>query len=82
MARKTECLTPNCQFHIAINSKGVSVQVDFSKPIHFSRREAKLVEDLLHNSVETVLRPYFKTHRKSKRLFLARWIARRIKNGS
>jgi len=56
--------------------------VDFSKPIHFSRREAKLVEDLLHNSVETVLRPYFKTHRKSKRLFLARWIARRIKNGS
>lgn len=82
MARKTECLTPNCQFHIGINSKGISVQVDFPKPIHFSRKEAKLIEDLLHNSVETVLRPYFKPQRKSKRSLITQWLFKLVANGS
>lgn len=70
MARKTECLTPGCMFHTSINSKGVSIQVDFPKQIHFTKKEAKLLENLLHNSVETVLRPYFRSSKKSKRVIL------------
>ena len=74
MARKTECLTPECMFHTRINSKGVSIRVDFPKPINFTKKEAKLLEDLLHNSVETVLRPYFRASKKSKRVILYRAI--------
>tara|TARA_B100000900_G_scaffold402408_1_gene408206 strand:- start:130 stop:390 length:261 start_codon:yes stop_codon:yes gene_type:complete len=70
MARKTECLTPGCMFHTRINSKGVSIRVDFPQQIHFTRKEAKLLEDLLHNSVETVLRPYFRVSKRSKRVML------------
>lgn len=70
MARKTECLTPGCMFHTSINSKGVSIQVDFPEQIHFTRKEAKLLEELLHNSVETVLRPYFRSPKISKRVIL------------
>ena len=74
MARKTECLTPGCMFHTSINSKGVSLRVDFPNPRHFTRKEAKLLEDLLHNSVEIVLRPYFKPSNISKRQILYRTI--------
>ena len=61
-------------FHTSINSKGVSLRVDFPNPIHFTRKEAKVLEDLLHNSVETVLRPYFKPSNISKRQILYRTI--------
>jgi len=70
MARKTKCLTPGCMFHTRIHSKEISIRVTFPKEINFSKKEAILLEDLLHNSVEAVLRPYFGASRTSKRVML------------
>lgn len=67
MARKTKCLTPHCMYSTHINDKEVSISVRFPKPIKLSKKESALLEDLLHNSVECVLRPYFMKERVSKR---------------
>ena len=42
------------------------VNIDFPNSISLSKKEAKLLEDLLHNSVETILRPYFRVSKNEK----------------
>jgi len=59
MALKTTCLTPGCQYTTHITKDGLTVNIHFPRSINFTKREAKLLECLLHNSIECVLRPYF-----------------------
>ena len=67
MAQKTKCLTPNSQFHTSINKDQVSISVDL--PFDIGERlnddEGELLENLLHNQVELVLRPYFNNVEKN-----------------
>lgn len=72
MARKTKCLTPDCRYTTHINNESVSIRVSFPKPIKLSNKESALLENLLHNSVECVLRPYFMKEKTSKRETLKR----------
>lgn len=60
MASETKCLTPGAWFHTRVTSSWVSVNVDLGRVIELSSEEAELIEDLIHNQLELVLRPYFK----------------------
>ena len=59
-AVKTDCQTPDAQFHIKVADKKVSVEVDLPKSLDLSEDDAKLLEANLHNAIELVLAPYFK----------------------
>jgi len=59
MALKTKCLTPGADFHTAIDASGVIVKVDLPFKLDLSEKEAKILERLLHNQLELVLRPYW-----------------------
>jgi len=66
MALETKCLTPDAQFHTDIGTdyegrEHVTVSVDLPAGTikNLTEEEAELVEKLLHNQIELVLRPYF-----------------------
>lgn len=59
MAIKTKCLTPDCRFTTEMNAGSVAITVTFPQDIKLDEQEAILLQDLLHNSMELVLRPYF-----------------------
>jgi len=66
MALETECLTPGTHFHTDIDtdyegreSITVSVGVPPGTLKDLTEEEAVLLEKLLHNQIELVLRPYF-----------------------
>lgn len=59
MALKTECLTPDSVFHTSIGTKYISMRVCLPFELSINEEEAKLIEKLLHNQIEVVLRPYF-----------------------
>lgn len=58
-AVKTPCQTPEAQFHIEIKDKKVSVEVDLPMDLELSEKDAKLLEDNIHNAMELVLARYF-----------------------
>lgn len=68
MALKTICLTPGCQYTTHITKDGITVNIRFPNNIDFDNREAKILECLLHNSIECVLRPYFMKNSKRETL--------------
>lgn len=66
MALETKCLTPGAQFHTDISTdyegrEQVTVSVDLPAGTikNLTEVEAELIEKLLHNQIELVLRPYF-----------------------
>ena len=60
MALKTKCLTPDAVFHTSIGTKYISVRVCLPFELNIDREESKTLEAVLHNQIETALRPYFK----------------------
>ena len=60
MALETKCLTPETNFHINIGTKYISIRVVLPFELKVKEEEAEILEKLLHNQVELVLRPYFK----------------------
>ena len=66
MAIETKCLTPGAHFHTNINKdyegrEYVTISVDLPPGTltNLTKVEAELLEKLLHNQIELVLRPYF-----------------------
>jgi len=59
VANKTKCLTSGAVFHTDINKRSVSVKVDLPFDLDVDEKEAEVLENLLHNQLELVLRSYF-----------------------
>lgn len=59
MAQQTKCLTNDAVYHTTIKDKSVSVRVELPFKMEISEKEAELLEKLIHNQIELVLRPYF-----------------------
>ena len=63
MALETECLTSGAFFLTEVNENSVSVKVDLPFTLNVTEEEAELIERLMHNQLELVLRPYFNESR-------------------
>ena len=61
MAQETKCLTSGAIFHTAINERDISVKVDLTFKLEISEEEASILERLLHNQMEIVLRYYYES---------------------
>ena len=59
MAHATKCLTNDAVFHTAINEREVSVKVELPFKLEISEEEAEMLEKLIHNQMELVLRSCF-----------------------
>jgi hypothetical protein len=59
MARRTECQTPDAQYHTRIGATTVEVRVELPRALDLDEEGAKLLEDNLHNALELVLARYF-----------------------
>jgi len=59
MALETKCLTPDAIFSTNVGSKYISLRVAFPFELNISKEEAEILERLIHNQIEVVLRPYF-----------------------
>jgi len=59
MAQETKCLTSGAIFHTAISERDISVKVDLPFKLEISDEEASILERLLHNQIELVLRYYY-----------------------
>ena len=59
MALETKCLTPDTVFHTNIGTKYISARVVLPFELMINEKEAEILEKLLHNQIELVLRPYF-----------------------
>ena len=59
MARETKCLTPDANFssYIRDSTIGAFVHLPFKRDL--DEKEAELLESLIHNQLELVLRSYF-----------------------
>jgi len=66
VAQETKCLTSGAIFHTAINENDVSVKVDLPFKLDISDEEASILERLLHNQIEVVLRYYYETRRPAE----------------
>ena len=59
MAIETKCLTSGAIYNTEITSQKVSVSVELPFELEISEEEAELLETLVHNQLELVLRTYF-----------------------
>ena len=59
MAIETKCLTSGAIYNTEITSQKVSVSVELPFKLEISEEEAELLDALIHNQLELVLRPYF-----------------------
>jgi len=66
MANKTPCLTSGAIFHTGIFEDNVSVKVELPFKLEITDEEAAILETLIHNQLELVLRPYFKKAPRAK----------------
>ncbi len=62
MALETKCLTSGAVFHTVVADDKVSVKVDLPFKLNVTEEEAEVLEVLMHNQFELVLRPYFENH--------------------
>jgi len=60
MALETKCLTPDAIFYSSIGTKYISMRVVLPFDLKIDEEEARLLDDLLHNQIELVLRTYFR----------------------
>lgn len=61
MAQETLCQTPGAVFHTKINPQSVGVSVELPKKLELTEQQAELLEKNIHNAMELVLAPYFKS---------------------
>lgn len=59
MARETKCLTPDANFSSYISDSTVGAFVHLPFKLDLDEKEAELLESLIHNQLELVLRSYF-----------------------
>ena len=59
MANQTKCLTSGAMFHIAVSEEGISAKVNLPFKLDIDEAEAIVLETLIHNQLELVLRSYF-----------------------
>ncbi len=59
MALETKCLTPDAVFHTNIGTQYISTRISLPFELRVDEKEAEILERLLHNQIELVLRPYF-----------------------
>ena len=59
MALETKCLTPDAKFSSYITDRTVSAAVHLPFDLDIDIDVAKLLEKLIHNQLELVLRSYF-----------------------
>ena len=59
MAAETKCLTNGAIYNTEITSQKVSVSVELPFKLEIGEEEAKLLDALIHNQLELVLRTYF-----------------------
>tara|TARA_R100000030_G_scaffold6674_2_gene4546 strand:+ start:359 stop:553 length:195 start_codon:yes stop_codon:yes gene_type:complete len=59
MAAETKCLTNGAIYNTEITSQKVSVSVELPFKLEIGEEEAELLDALIHNQLELVLRPYF-----------------------
>ena len=60
MANSTKCLTQGATYRTLIDRKKVYVSVELPFELDIDEEEAEVLDILLHNQVELVLRSYFK----------------------
>ena len=61
MANSTKCLTSGAWFHIGVSEDGITAKVDLPFRLDIDEEEAKIIEVLVHNQLELVLRSYFES---------------------
>ena len=61
MANATECLTNGARFHVEIDENSIAAKVDLPFKLNISEKEAEILETLIHNQLELVLRSYFES---------------------
>ena len=61
MANSTECLTNGAVFHVEIDENSIAAKVDLPFKLNISEKEAEILETLIHNQLELVLRSYFES---------------------
>ena len=59
MANSTKCLTSGARFHISVSEENISAKVDLPFKLDIDVEEAILLETLIHNQFELILRSYF-----------------------
>ena len=59
MAIGTKCLTPDAVFSTSIGSKYISCRVTLPFELEIDKDEAEILERLIHNQLELILRSYF-----------------------
>jgi len=59
VALETKCLTPDAVFHTNIGTQYISTRISLPFELRVDEKEAEILERLLHNQIELVLRPYF-----------------------
>jgi len=68
MANSTKCLTDGAIYKTAITNMRVSATVELPFVLEITESEAKILESLIHNQLETILRPYFILNEVKKQL--------------
>lgn len=69
---KTKCLTSGAYFSTEINQDRVGISVDMPFDLEIDENEAEILETLLHNAVEIVLRPYFKKNNFDREILISK----------
>ena len=59
MANSTKCLTSGAIFHTHIKEDEIVTKITLPFNLDINEDEAEIIETLIHNSLETILRPYF-----------------------
>lgn len=56
---KRVCKTPGAMFHLAVDGEGVAFSVVAGVKNNLTEKEAKALEDNLHDAVEEILAPLY-----------------------
>ena len=59
MANPTKCLTNGAVFHTEIEDFNITAKVYLPFKLEINEEEAEVLETLIHNQLELVLRSYF-----------------------
>ena len=61
MANPTKCLTNGAVFHTEIEDFNIAIKVYLPFKLEINEEEAEVLETLIHNQLELVLRSYFES---------------------